>query len=263
MSSQKPIEVAVIGGGCAAVTAAFELSRPQHKGKFHVTIYQLGWRLGGKGASGRGPNDRIEEHGLHIWMGFYENAFQLLRECYAELNRDPHTSRMADWRDAFVPAPLIGVMDQTPRGEWNPWLAMFPPGEGSPGDPLANHNPFTVTAYLLRLATMLRVTIASAEILRNPAASQTQTNADPAASPANTNPSSSTTTGDLSNTIARLLKYGLLATVAGLTEAVALLEVVLRTLPLYPTDIVISLLSTSAPQSCRIVSAVKGAPLRD
>jgi uncharacterized protein with NAD-binding domain and iron-sulfur cluster len=244
VSSQKPIEVAVIGGGCAAITAAFELSRPQHQGKFHVTIYQLGWRLGGKGASGRGPNDRIEEHGLHIWMGFYENAFQLLRECYAELNRDPHTSRIADWRDAFVPAPLVGVMDQSPRGEWNPWLAMFPPAEGSPGDPLANHNPFTVTAYLLQLATMLRVTIASAQILQNPAASQTQTNADPAASTASAQNSGTTSADQISDMIARLLKYGLLATVAGLTEGVALLEVLFRTLPLYPADIVTSLLST-------------------
>ncbi|MGC2276528.1 MAG: NAD(P)-binding protein, partial [Candidatus Binatus sp.] len=55
MPEQKPIRVAVIGGGCAAISAAFELSRPAHNGKYQVTIYQLGWRLGGKGASGRGP----------------------------------------------------------------------------------------------------------------------------------------------------------------------------------------------------------------
>jgi len=55
-----PIRVAVIGGGCAAVAAAFELTRPEHRGRYQVTLYQLGWRLGGKGASGRGPVDRIE-----------------------------------------------------------------------------------------------------------------------------------------------------------------------------------------------------------
>src|ERR1700731_4128659 len=89
LGSRKPIEVAIIGGGCASIAAAFELTRPRHKGAYHVTIYQLGWRLGGKGASGRGPAGRIEEHGLHLWLGFYENAFRLLRECYAELGRDP------------------------------------------------------------------------------------------------------------------------------------------------------------------------------
>ena len=76
--------MAVVGGGCAAVAAAFELTRPEHEGRYHVTVYVPGWRLGGKGASGRGPADRIEEHGFHVWLGFYENAFRLLRECYAE-----------------------------------------------------------------------------------------------------------------------------------------------------------------------------------
>src|SRR5262245_19746294 len=88
VSSKRPIEVAVVGGGCAAMAAAFELTRPEHRGAYHVTVYQMGFRLGGKGASGRGPHDRIEEHGLHLWMGFYENAFRLMRECYAELGRD-------------------------------------------------------------------------------------------------------------------------------------------------------------------------------
>src|SRR5512143_378081 len=102
MSEPKPIEVAIVGGGCAAVTAAFELTRPEHRGKYHVTLYQLGWRLGGKGASGRGPADRSEEHGLHVWLGFYENAFRLLRECYGELDRQPGARRFAGWQDAFM-----------------------------------------------------------------------------------------------------------------------------------------------------------------
>src|SRR5262245_41006162 len=111
-----PTKVAIIGGGCAGVTAAFELTRPELEGRFEVTVYQLGWRLGGKGASGRGPADRIEEHGLHLWMGFYENAFRLMRECYAELGRDRDQHAMADWTDAFVADPVCGVMDLAPDG---------------------------------------------------------------------------------------------------------------------------------------------------
>src|SRR6185369_8203634 len=68
-TSNTPVRVAVIGGGCAALTTAFELTRPEHKGQYEVTVYQMGWRLGGKGASGRGVADRVEEHGLHLWMG--------------------------------------------------------------------------------------------------------------------------------------------------------------------------------------------------
>jgi uncharacterized protein with NAD-binding domain and iron-sulfur cluster len=221
VSSQKPIEVAVIGGGCAAITAAFELTRPEHQGKFHVTIYQLGWRLGGKGASGRGPADRIEEHGLHIWMGFYENAFRILRECYAELNRDPHKCRIADWRDAFAPAPLVGVMDRSPRGEWLPWLALFAPAEGLPGDPLTNHNPFTIAAYLARLATMLRVTIASAQMLHPETAPRSHAQTSTVQSSTENTKSYYSTdyytpgTDEVAATIARLIKYGMLATVAG------------------------------------------------
>src|SRR5581483_8745209 len=80
--TSRPKRVAIVGGGCGAMAAAFELTRPELQGQFAVTVYQVGWRLGGKGASGRGPGGRIEEHGLHLWMGFYENAFRLLRECY-------------------------------------------------------------------------------------------------------------------------------------------------------------------------------------
>ena len=62
----KPARVAIVGGGCAAMAAALELTDPAHQGRYEVTVYQLGWRLGGKGASGRGPAGRIEEHGLHV-----------------------------------------------------------------------------------------------------------------------------------------------------------------------------------------------------
>lgn len=61
--------------------SAFELTRPEHQGKYHVTVYQLGRRLGCKGVFGRGPAGRIEEHGLHVWQGYYKNAFRLMREC--------------------------------------------------------------------------------------------------------------------------------------------------------------------------------------
>ena len=77
----KAIKVAILGGGMAAMTAAFELTDPSLHGKYEVTVYQLGWRLGGKGASGRDINnhDRILEHGLHVWLGCYENSFHIMR----------------------------------------------------------------------------------------------------------------------------------------------------------------------------------------
>src|SRR4030095_11081049 len=100
MATRRRIRVAIVGGGCAAMAAALELTRPEQEGRYAVTVYQLGWRLGGKGASGRGASGRIEEHGLHVWMGWYENAFRLMRDCYRELNRD-QSCRIAEWTDAF------------------------------------------------------------------------------------------------------------------------------------------------------------------
>jgi uncharacterized protein with NAD-binding domain and iron-sulfur cluster len=134
VTEQAPIKVAIVGGGCAAMACAFELTRPALRGRYAVTVYQVGWRLGGKGASGRGgPASRIEEHGLHLWMGFYENAFRLMRECYEELGRDPRTCPIATWRDAFSPAPYVGVAEQGPDGRWVSWAAHLPPVEGLPG----------------------------------------------------------------------------------------------------------------------------------
>lgn len=137
----------MIGGGCAALAAAFELSRPEHRGRYRITVYQQGWRLGGKGASGRGPAGRIEEHGLHVWMGWYENAFRLLRECYAELAASPGSWPALHWRDAFLPDPHVGVADRDRRGGWSSMLAHMPLRPGAPGDPI-DGGPFTITGYL-------------------------------------------------------------------------------------------------------------------
>ena len=82
--------IAILGGGMAALTTAYELTNcAGWEQRFDITVYQTGWRLGGKGASGvnRAQNDRIEEHGLHIFWGFYENAFRVMREVYGERRR--------------------------------------------------------------------------------------------------------------------------------------------------------------------------------
>src|SRR6476646_2156904 len=104
--------VVILGGGMAGLTAAWRLSSPGWRDDLaSITVYQRGGRLGGKGASGRGVHDRIEEHGLHVWMGYYENAFRLIRECYAELDRartDPHAP-IREWTDGFVRAGRIGL----------------------------------------------------------------------------------------------------------------------------------------------------------
>lgn len=45
--------VAVLGGGIGAISAAFHLTSSEARDRFEVTVYQQGWRIGGKAASGR------------------------------------------------------------------------------------------------------------------------------------------------------------------------------------------------------------------
>jgi uncharacterized protein with NAD-binding domain and iron-sulfur cluster len=128
--------VAVLGGGMAALTAAFELSEGDWRERFdRITVYQRGWRLGGKGASSRGPHGRIEEHGLHVLLGYYEHTFDVLRRCYAELDR-PRTDPgcpIATWDAAVAPANDVGVTDER-AGGFVPWVASFASTRGTPGD---------------------------------------------------------------------------------------------------------------------------------
>ena len=246
MTKGKPIEVAVIGGGCASITTAFELTRPEHKGKYHVTIYQMGWRLGGKGASGRGLADRIEEHGLHVWQGFYENAFRLMRECYRELDRDPKTCRFADWSDAFFPDPHVGMAAESRKGGWLTWTAFFPPGEGLPGDPLTTHNPFTISSYLVRTLTLLRSLLLGVQTRLGPEAMQEYSDQQTAPPLSGGKGSGESTPEDLIESMTRMLKYGILSTMAGVIEALAILEVALKSFPIYPENVVSNFLETIA-----------------
>jgi len=125
------------------MAAAWDLTDPQNPDPCDVTIFQMGGRLGGKGASSRntepGYRHRIEEHGLHLWLGYYENAFRMVRSCFEELGQiDPtsvppeirtHLARKPfenwNWLSAFERASLVGLADES-SGDWTPWVARFP-----------------------------------------------------------------------------------------------------------------------------------------
>ncbi len=53
----QPQRIAILGGGVGAMTAAFWLSSGDNwQDRYQIDVYQMGWRLGGKGASGRNPD---------------------------------------------------------------------------------------------------------------------------------------------------------------------------------------------------------------
>ncbi len=134
-------KLAVLGGGMGSLTAVLKLTeKPDWKEQYDITIYQMGWRLGGKGASGRNAaiGQRIEEHGLHLWFGFYDNAFDLIKGCYAENNRPPDAP-LSTWQEAFKGYDTICLEEQDGDG-WQHWPFTLPsnnqlPGYGTPHDP--------------------------------------------------------------------------------------------------------------------------------
>ncbi len=193
------------------MAAAFELSRPEHQGRYEVTVYQMGWRLGGKGASGRGPAGRIEEHGLHLWMGFYENAFRLMRECYDELGRDPTTCPIATWEHAFSKAHRVGVTDQNPDGVWDIWEGVLPELPGTPGDPANPTGSPSVAEYMTRAVEMLRTLFDTIE--RN-AAPTTGSSAGVAGSPA----------AGIDEAASKLLQLGEIASLTAVTQVLVELD---------------------------------------
>src|ERR1044072_4817274 len=174
-SHDRTVRVAIIGGGCAGLTAAWELSK---QSRYEGSIFEKSWRLGGKGASGRDEAGHICEHGLHVWLGFYENAFRMMRECYAEVQKRKwgpkakEGSRLAhgSMEEAFFPEPHIGVaipdfiggktLDL--RKTWDIWSSHFPPAKGLPGEPLdVASNPFTVANYILRCLDLIKTLMVS------------------------------------------------------------------------------------------------------
>ena len=124
-------KIAILGGGMAALSAAFDLTRTQAlRDQFDVTIYQMGWRLGGKAASGRDCEGRIVEHGLHVWFGCYENAFELVRAAYAAW--DPQKDQaITEVKDAFEAQAWTAMGS----GDTAQFFALdWPELPGQPGD---------------------------------------------------------------------------------------------------------------------------------
>src|SRR5579862_5622020 len=153
--------IAILGGGVGAMSAAMALtSVPGWQDRYEITVYQMGWRLGGKGASGRDQNyaNRIYEHGLHLWMGFYENAFRQIRDAYAEWNARGYQPKplWKDYTEAFSPQNYNVAMEQF-EGTWNPWVLQFPESKWKPGQDVPGVQPLNLWDLVLRMLGMMLI----------------------------------------------------------------------------------------------------------
>ena len=149
------VRIAILGGGCAGIAAAERLTRhPMDRERFEVTVYQRGHRLGGKGATGRNSRHgwRIEEHGLHVWLGFYRRAFAMMKTVYAEWNA-PAQAPIRTIEQAFAPGYEAWLPDSgdCPREAMR---LRLPPTPGRPwDDPAATEA--NLNAALARLQGVL------------------------------------------------------------------------------------------------------------
>ncbi len=170
------IRVAVLGGGAGALSTALALTDPALEERYEVTVYQMGWRLGGKGASGRNAafDERIEEHGIHVWFGFYDNAFRLLRSCYDTLRASgwvsptgapcaiDHVIDEVPGKGAFYPHEhfVVNELRSTESGDnWSKWNLYIPSNGLTPGnaDPVAPEKSLAFTKAVEMLASVTEV----------------------------------------------------------------------------------------------------------
>lgn len=140
-NNQKPSKkkIVIFGTGVGALSTAFELTDyPGWNELYDITIYQMGWRAGGKTASSRGINNRVQERGIHILQGWYWNMFRMLRGAYDERrdNKIDPSQKFQSWTDAVVKddTTLLTTTKRNNEEEWESWPFIFPEDELIPGD---------------------------------------------------------------------------------------------------------------------------------
>ncbi|OGG99770.1 MAG: hypothetical protein A2600_02380 [Candidatus Lambdaproteobacteria bacterium RIFOXYD1_FULL_56_27] len=158
---ENPKKVAVLGGGLGALTTlASIVTAPEWNNQYEFTVYERSWRIGGKGASGRNAqeNQAIEEHGLHIWLGFYNNAFHLINGAYqATLDLLGYGDLGLTYKDFFSPTDLVVFQENLnaykgkPGYDWKVWPIKFPDNSEEPGTPDEFLGPIDYAEMLIEM----------------------------------------------------------------------------------------------------------------
>ena len=126
----KKQKIVIVGAGPSGLSTAFFLTdpatSPDWKERYEVDIYQLGWRVGGKGATGRNPDacERLQEHGIHVFGNMYFNTLRMMDQCYAEVAWDDKDQFRA-MTEAFLPS-VITLMTDYYNGTWHRLQENFP-----------------------------------------------------------------------------------------------------------------------------------------
>jgi len=157
-------KVAVLGGGLGSLTALATMVTHENYSPedWDITVYERSWRLGGKGASGRNAqfDQRIEEHGIHIWLGFYDNAFKLITQAFESMGHK--------WEDYFTATDLT-VFEEVVRGERKPWPIEFPTNQDVPGTvDYMDYTPFELLIQALKRGVAIILEMAGLDMDEEP-----------------------------------------------------------------------------------------------
>ena len=159
----------------------------------------------------------------------------LLRQCYEELKGNKKGPGR-NWDDFFMPDSHIAAAGHSADGGWVNWAAHFPPAPGLPGDPLDTHNPFTLKHYFARGVALLRTLLLGLETFR--ATGGPIADPEPDHGPDNSDA--------FVARAASLLRFGALASAAVAVEALALVEVALKSMATVPQNTVLKLMEAVA-----------------
>ncbi len=110
--------VVVVGAGVAGLTCAHELSRTaEARRTYAVRVFEMGHKVGGRLASAHNPQrwGRNEEHGLHVWFGWYDNTFRLVDEVWRDWKRPADCPWKTVWdglRPIWISEHGLGTGDE-------------------------------------------------------------------------------------------------------------------------------------------------------
>ncbi|HEY2255585.1 MAG TPA: FAD-dependent oxidoreductase, partial [Variovorax sp.] len=122
----------------------------------------------------------------------------------------------------------------------------FPPADGLPGDPLAGANPFTIKSYLVHASALLRTLLVGLRTRRDVPGAAIGDGAPVSDADAQAQMPPAAEVESFVSQVAAWMRFGALTAAAGLIEAAALVEVVVRALPRYPQTLALQWLNAIA-----------------